>query len=483
MDEMWAHIQQKSVTMGNQGSHTTDDSEQGRYKIILGDDDLIQSIPGPEGEDPESPNHVLDLKVTDWRTTAPCFDLGIDHSRTTVLFESHLDWIDDSVHFSFKLPADYPGGRAQVLKRVRQLCDGSKPLGITDIHLGKFAIGKHLSATKKGRKKKHQWTSGFWAYGCKINWLKRTESSKNVHFKFAAEEDEAVIFVVDETNPDFRSAVGTEMRKFMDIMVLPVRIWLRIRDLAKNYEKAKAERQGEVDAILTAAQGTAGLGPIVMSSQQDIQRNFATLLRRLNQASDTDDVGETEEVVDELTVSQSSQSQVTLHESHEELNEQSHEKLHEQLHEQSQRTDKDVDLGSTEEKPPGLKEKAAEQSTSVAPPVIEVDEAETQRRMQAKAEKHRQKKAAYKARKKAAKAQQALEEFGKTGSSGNEPSKQGEARDGEVSDAAGPLAVALPAHLSINSPASLTDSFTTAPFSPSSNSAVSTISDVAYSAS
>lgn len=186
-------------------------SAEGEYHIVLDAENNVQQVLGPPGIDYDAAYHVLHLQVSNWRSTSPTFRLSIDRLvLNSSGFQDLIDWIDDTLHFSFKIPADYPGGRIELLRRIRQLLDQDNFLGITDKHVGMLEINEFLPTIKKSHSKKNNWTPTVPFYGCNTAILQRTQfSSTRVLFKFTVDPEEAAVLVVDKRHEHYQTVTGS----------------------------------------------------------------------------------------------------------------------------------------------------------------------------------------------------------------------------------------------------------------------------------
>lgn len=202
-------------------------SKEAEYGIILDANSEIEEIPGKEGIDYESAEHVLRLHVHEWREDSRSFHLGIDKQTPDADFKVSLDYMNDVLQMSFKLPAEYPGGRIELLRKVRQLLNDSSRLGIKDGSRLSFGITHHWmgadafvrfnNSMRKASKKigaiwnLDDWGSEVSLYGCTASWRKKSENSDHVHVKFRVDSGEMVVFTVNTVGSDYRDMKVTDL--------------------------------------------------------------------------------------------------------------------------------------------------------------------------------------------------------------------------------------------------------------------------------
>lgn len=193
------------------GSEQSRPSAEGEYHIVLDAENNIHQFLGPPGIDYDAAYHVLHLQVSDWRSTSPTFRLSIDRLvPNSSGFQDLIDWIDDTLHFSFKIPADYLGGRIELLRRIRQLLDEANFLGITNKHVGMLEMNEFLPTIKKSHSKKNNWTPTVPLYGCNTAILQRPQfSPTSVLFKFTVDPEEATVLVVDTKHQQYQTVTGS----------------------------------------------------------------------------------------------------------------------------------------------------------------------------------------------------------------------------------------------------------------------------------
>ncbi|KAJ5168367.1 uncharacterized protein N7482_003961 [Penicillium canariense] len=437
--------------MGGQESRVEDGASQlvSQYALILDSNKGLHYFAGDDKVDCESAENPLDLQVLQWRETSPTLVLRIGPPTSKVEFEDNLDWSTDTLHFHFKLSADYAGGRVELLHRIRHLIDGTYPFGINATHIGKEVIEKFLLGVKKSRQKYRQWSPYVNSYGCRVSWLRRSENATNIFFKFIADNGESAILMVDEKAEEYRAAVQDHPRKFMEIMTLPVRVWTCIQYLCQNYQKTKQERQTEIDAILAEA-----LRDTAQHSTEDSSCGISGELKRLiedavQQATKrADDGGNDGGPPFELSKGGSKGVEQT------DLNTQSPEKI--------------VHSGSTPVKTPSGGENTEEESANT--PLEQKSQTKGDLIAdQEKLERERKRRAAKKQRQRLTrKARQA--ESATTAHADEQPQEEGQDKEqsrNAVSGATGQDGIALTNFNILQPPSSPTSSFFTAPISPS----------------
>ncbi|KAJ5190707.1 uncharacterized protein N7498_009692 [Penicillium cinerascens] len=244
-------------------------SKEAEYGIILNANNEIEEIPGEEGTDYVSAEHVLRLHVHEWREDSRSFHLGIDKQTPHDDFKVSLDYMNDVLQMSFTMPAEYPGGRIELLRKVRQLLNDSSRLGIKDGSRLSFGITHHWmgadafvrfnnSMRKASKKIGAIWKLDDWGnevslYGCTASWRKKSENSDHVHIKFRVDSGEMVVFTVNTVGSDYRDMRVADLATYIQIMLLPVRIWLRIRFWRDLYLKIHKQKKAKIEALVTAA--------------------------------------------------------------------------------------------------------------------------------------------------------------------------------------------------------------------------------------
>ncbi|KAJ5595289.1 uncharacterized protein N7459_001497 [Penicillium hispanicum] len=241
------------------GNNISIPSKEGNYQMVLGPDSTIQILAGSESINTECVDQNLHLEVRNWRSAERSFHLDRETVAEDGKFSDKLNWLNDTVHFFFRLPGIYEGGQPEFLRRTRQLFEETGPLGISSKYTGKDAVESALVTITEAKITRRDWyRPGKNFNGCRCTWLKRSISGSKLVFKFAVDSDEKAILVVDENDEAFQnvclSGQGSSFSpsKFFEMMVLPVRIWLRINYWTALYEEKKAEHQKEMDIMMSS---------------------------------------------------------------------------------------------------------------------------------------------------------------------------------------------------------------------------------------
>lgn len=124
-------------------------ADVGNYHTVLDSDNNIQILARSEGVTADPIDQNLHLEVRKWRSNAPYFYLGVDKLARDGAFDDDVDYIDDTLHFFFKLPGNYEGGHEGLLRRTRQLLEDTGPHGITNKYVGKEAVKSKLASLIK----------------------------------------------------------------------------------------------------------------------------------------------------------------------------------------------------------------------------------------------------------------------------------------------------------------------------------------------
>ncbi|KAF7717976.1 Uncharacterized protein PECH_004678 [Penicillium ucsense] len=232
--------------MGNKSSAISGlahQPRQGDYALVLDAEKKLHTFPGPKDGDQESPEKALSLQVVKWREPFPVLVLAVSSSSLKRDFKEDMDETADALQYTFKLPANYPGGRAALLNTIRELIDGSKPHGITETYTGKKMTNKFLFDKRANRlgEKNFKWQDTKVQYGCHVDWA---QYSSKIFFRLRAKSREMGIIVVDRHADGYKFAVGQERGliqqiRFAQLIALPARIWLHVQ-----YQRRKAEWQG-----------------------------------------------------------------------------------------------------------------------------------------------------------------------------------------------------------------------------------------------
>jgi hypothetical protein len=192
-------------------------SKEAEYQITMGPDNQIQVISGKQGTDYESVEHVLRLQVHDWREKSMSFRLGIDKEIPVADFKDDIVYEQGILQMSFKVPADYPGGHFELLRRVGQLVDGTDKdllgLGISHKWIGaRSFVQFNKSASRACKRKGLAWNNGDWGtevtlYGCIASWVKKSPNSDHLHCRFRVDDNELVVFTVDSVSKEYKDMV------------------------------------------------------------------------------------------------------------------------------------------------------------------------------------------------------------------------------------------------------------------------------------
>jgi hypothetical protein len=246
--------------MGIPGSRFADQASalDDEYALVLDSEQHVHHYPGPEGEvDFESADNWLDLQIVQWREQRPTLVLKMGPASSDAQFTDHLDQSTDTLQFVFKLPAEYPGGRVGLLHNIRDLLDSQNPFGIVETHVGQRETSSVLGVlgTKswiRQNEKDQRWTNAPKAFGCKAGCA---QLSSQYFFKFRVSTGEAALLVVNKNADGLKSAVGQQrvskmsclyhigveandftisqplqqQLAFMQLITLPVRIWMCIQ--------------------------------------------------------------------------------------------------------------------------------------------------------------------------------------------------------------------------------------------------------------
>ncbi|KAJ5101708.1 hypothetical protein NUU61_003930 [Penicillium alfredii] len=244
--------------MDNQTSQYQGDQQ---YRMALDATNNVQETPGAGGTDWKSADHVLRLETHNWWESSPSlFSLRVLPEETRdVIFSAGLNKQTKALLFDFKLPADHPDGRLGLLRLIKRLFDGTSPLGITATHIGQAAIEEFIGGIKKVRKRSHEWRGPTAVVGCQVEWMRRPEKEAPVHIRFEVDADEAVVFTVDKGNSEYVAATEDRPLSFIDIMTLPVRIWLRTRYCIDHFNSTLKGLQVGEEAKRTEEQKAAAV--------------------------------------------------------------------------------------------------------------------------------------------------------------------------------------------------------------------------------
>ncbi|KAJ5482737.1 hypothetical protein N7539_006183 [Penicillium diatomitis] len=247
--------------MGNKSSAISGlahQPKQGDYALVLDAEKKLHTFPGPKDGDQESPEKALSLEVVKWREPFPVLVLTVSSSSLKRDFKEDMDDTADALQYTFKLPANYPGGRAALLNTIRELIDGSNPHGITETYTGKKMTNKFLFDKRANRlgEKNFKWQDTKVQYGCHVDWA---QYSSKIFFRLRAKSREMGIIVVDRHADGYKFVVGQERGliqqiRFAQFMALPARIWLHVQYQRRKAEwldsqasKAQASNCGDVD--------------------------------------------------------------------------------------------------------------------------------------------------------------------------------------------------------------------------------------------
>lgn len=197
--------------MGIRGSLLADQANQleGEYALVLDSEKSVHSFLGPAGADTESADNWLELQVVQWRGQFPTLVLKLAAASSDVEFKEHLDESTDSVQFTFKLPADYPGGRVALLRNIRELLDGATPHGIQEAIFSKKETSKFLASKKWAPQHEidRRWTNAPKVYDCQVGWA---QLSSQIFFRFRVGTGESALLVVEKDADEYKSATGQQ---------------------------------------------------------------------------------------------------------------------------------------------------------------------------------------------------------------------------------------------------------------------------------
>lgn len=183
-----------------------------RYSLVLNAEKKLVESHKDEAEDSKSADRVLRLEIHGMGS-APVLNLNISEhkpAKDKYLYEDGMDWTAGMVFFLFQLPDTYPGGRAGLLRIVRDLCDETPTLGITKIISGRAAVKKYI---KRCRKHSQTWEDSILVNGIKVDWKRKHPGSEKLHIRvvFPGLQEGTNMIVLDESSEQLKAVTSGDL--------------------------------------------------------------------------------------------------------------------------------------------------------------------------------------------------------------------------------------------------------------------------------
>ncbi|KAJ5606049.1 hypothetical protein N7510_008830 [Penicillium lagena] len=182
------------------------------YSLVLNTEKSLVETHGDSAEDSQSADCVLRLEIHGMDST-PVLHLKIANykpAKDKGLYEDGMDRTAGIVFFLFQLPETYPGGRAELLRIVRDLCDETPTLGVTKIVPGRAAFKKFI---KRSRKHPQKWEDPVFVNSIKVDWKRKRPGSERLYIRvvFPGAEEGTNIIVLDESSEQLKAVTSGDL--------------------------------------------------------------------------------------------------------------------------------------------------------------------------------------------------------------------------------------------------------------------------------